>query len=203
MSRIVCLHGVPKKIVSDRGTQFTSRFWKRLHESMDTKLNFSSAYHSQTDGQTERTNQVLEDMLRACALKHGRRWDKSLPYAEFSYNNSYQASLKMAPFEALYGRKCRTPLYWYQTGESQVFCPEILQEAEKQVQIIRENLKTTQSRQKSYADNRRRELIFEVGDFVYLKVSPMRGMKRFKIKGKLSPCYIGPFKILERKGEVA
>jgi transposase InsO family protein len=142
MSRIVCLHGVPK-IVSDRGTQFTSHFWKRLHESMDTKLNFSSAYHPQTDGQTERTNQVLEDMLRACALKHGRSWDKSLPYAEFSYNNSYQASLKMAPFEALYGRKCRTPLYWNQTGESQVFGPEILQEAEKQVQIIRENLKTT------------------------------------------------------------
>jgi hypothetical protein len=110
MSRIVCLHGVPKKIVSDRGTQFTLRFWKRLHESMDTKLNFSSAYHLQTDGQTERTNQVLEDMLRACALKHGRSWDKSLPYAEFSYNNSYQANLKMAPFEALYGRKCRTPL---------------------------------------------------------------------------------------------
>jgi hypothetical protein len=152
MSRIVCLHGVPKKIVSDRGTQFTSRFWKRLHESMDTKLNFSSAYHPQTDGQTERTNQVLEDMLRACALKHGRSWDKSLPYAEFSYNNSYQASLKMAP---------------------------------------------------RYADNRRRELMFEVGDFVYLKVSPMRGMKRFKVKGKLSPRYIGPFKILERKGEVA
>jgi hypothetical protein len=203
MSMIVCLHGVPKKIVSDRGTQFTSRFWKRLHESMDTKLNFSSAYHPQTDGQTERTNQVLEDMLRACALKHGRSWDKSLPYAEFSYNNSYQASLKMAPFEALYGRKCRTPLYWNQTGESQVFGLEILQEAEKQVQIIRENLKTAQSRQKSYADNRRRELMFEVGDFVYLKVSPMRGMKRFKVKGKLSPRYIGPFKILERKGEVA
>jgi hypothetical protein len=92
---------------------------------------------------------VLEDMLRACALKHSRSWDKSLPYVEFSYNNSYQASLKMALFEALYGQKCRTPLYWNQTGESQVFGLEILQEAEKQVQIIRENLKTTQSRQKS------------------------------------------------------
>jgi hypothetical protein len=182
MSRIVCLHGVLKKIVSDRGTQFTSRFWKRLHESMDTKLNFSSAYHPQTDGQTERTNQVLEDMLRACAIKHGRRWDKSLPYVEFSYNSSYQASLKMAPFEALYGRKCKTPLYWNQTRESQVFGPEILQEAEKQVQIIRENLKTTQSRQKSYADNRRRELIFEGGDFIYLKVSPMRGMKDLRLR---------------------
>ena len=160
---------------------------------MGTKLNFSSAYHPQIDGQTKRTNQVLEDMLRACALKHGGSWDKSLPYAEFSYNNSYQASLKMAPFEALYGRKCRTPLYWSQTGESQVFGPEILQEAERQVQIIRDNLRTAQSRQKSYADTRRRELTFEVGDYVYLKVSPIRGLRRFKVKGKLSPRYIGPF----------
>jgi hypothetical protein len=97
-----------------------------LHESMDTKLNFSSAYHPQTDGQTERTNHVLEDMLRACALKYRKSWDNSLPYAKFSYNNSNQASLKMAPFEALYGRKCRTPLYWNQMGESQVFGPKFL-----------------------------------------------------------------------------
>jgi hypothetical protein len=86
---------------------------------MNTKLNFSTTYHSQTDGQTERTNQVLEDMLRACALQHCSSWDKSLPYAEFSYNNSYQTSLKMSPFEALYDRKCKTPLYWDQTGERQ------------------------------------------------------------------------------------
>jgi hypothetical protein len=111
MSRIVCLHGVPKKIVSDRGSQFTSKFWEKLHESMDTKLNFSSAYHQQIDGQTERTKQILEDMLRACALKYGKSWDKSLSYTEFSYNNSYQASIEMAPFEALYGRQCRTPLF--------------------------------------------------------------------------------------------
>jgi transposase InsO family protein len=103
MSRIVCLHGVPKKIGSDRGSQFTSRFWEKFHESIDTKLNFSSAYHPQTDGQTERTNQILEDMLRAYALKYGKSWDKSLPYTEFSYSNSYQASIKMAPFEVLYG----------------------------------------------------------------------------------------------------
>jgi hypothetical protein len=133
MSRIVCLHGVPKKIMSDKGTQFTSRFWGKLHESLDTKLNFSSAYHPQTDGQTERTNQILEDMLRACALKHGSSWDKSLPYAEFSYNNSYQSSLKMSPFEALYGRKCRTPLYWSETAERQLFGADIIREAEKQV----------------------------------------------------------------------
>ena len=149
---------------------------------MGTKLNFSSAYRPQTDGQTERINQVLEDMLRACALKHGGSWDKSLPYAEFSYNNSYQASLKMALFEALYGRKCRTPLYWSQTGESQVFGPEILKEAKRQVQIIQDNLRTAQSRQKSYADTRRRELTFEVGDYIYLKVSPIRHLHRFKIK---------------------
>jgi IS30 family transposase len=103
MSQIVCLHGVLKKIVSDRGSQFISKFWEKLHESMDTKLNFSSAYHPQIDGQTERTNQILEDMLRSCALKYGKSWDKSLPYAKFSYNNSYQASIEMAPYEAPYG----------------------------------------------------------------------------------------------------
>jgi hypothetical protein len=122
---------------------------------MDTKLNFSSAYHPQTDGQTERTNQILEDMLRACSLKHGGSWDKSLPYVVFSYKNSYQASLKMAPFEALYGRKCRTPLYWSQTGESQLFGTYIIKEAERQVHIIRENLRVAQSRQESYADGKR------------------------------------------------
>jgi hypothetical protein len=102
MSTIVYLHGVSKKIVSDRGTQFTSRFLERLHETLDTQLRFSSAYHPET----KRVNQILDDMLRACALQYGKSWDKSLPYTEFSYNNSYQESLKMAPFEMLYGRRC-------------------------------------------------------------------------------------------------
>jgi hypothetical protein len=146
MSRIVCLHGVPKKIVSDRGTQFTLKLWERLHETLDTQLRFSSACHPQTDGQTERVNQILEDMLRACALQYGRSWEKSLPYAEFSYNNSYQESLKMAPFEMLYGRRCRTPLFWNETGERKVFGPDILQEAEMQVRMVRENLRVAQSR---------------------------------------------------------
>jgi transposase InsO family protein len=106
LSRIVCLHGVQKKIVFDRGTQFTLKFWERLHETLDTQLHFSSAYHPQIDGQTKRVNQVLEDMLRTCALQYRRSWDKSLSYAEFSYNNSYQESLKMVPFEMLYGRRC-------------------------------------------------------------------------------------------------
>ena len=203
MERIVCLHGVPKRIVSDRGTQFTSKFWEKLHDALGTELRFSTAYHPQSDGQTERVNQIVEDMLRSCALQYGDSWDANLPYAEFSYNNSYQTSLKMTPFEALYGRKCRTPLFWNQTGERQVFGPDSLRIAEERVQFIRQTLKAAQSRQKSYADVRRRELVFQAGDYVYLKVSPMRGLKRFNVKGKLAPRYVGPFKILERKGEVA
>jgi hypothetical protein len=170
---------------------------------MDTKLNFSLAYHPQTDGQIERSNQILEDMLRACALKYEKSWDKSLPYTQFSYNTSYQASIKMAPYEALYGRQCRTPLFWSQTGESQVFRPEVLKDVEKQVQMVHESLKVAQSRQKSYADKRRRDLSFETRDFVYLKVSPMSGTRRFRVKGKLTPRYVEPFKIIDRKGEVA
>jgi hypothetical protein len=107
---------------------------------LDTQLCFSSAYHPQTDGQTERVNQILEDMLRAYALQYERRWDKSLSYAKFSYNNSYQESLKMAPFEMLYGRRCRTLLFWSETGEQKIFGPNILQETEKQVRMVRENL---------------------------------------------------------------
>jgi hypothetical protein len=142
-------------------------------------------------------------MLSACALQYGRSWDKSLPYTKFSYNNSYQESLKVAPFKMLYGRRCRTPLFWNETGERKVFGPDILQEAKKQVCMVRENLRVAQSRQKSYTDHRRRELSFEVGDFVYLKVSPMRGLRRFKVRGKLAPRFIRPFKILEKRGEVA
>jgi hypothetical protein len=203
MSRIVCLHGVPKKIVYDRGTQFTSKFWERLRKTLDTQLLFSSTYHPQIDGQTERVNQILEDMLRASALQYGRSWDKSLPYAEFSYNNSYQESLKMAPFDMLYGRRCQTPLFWNETGERKVFGPDILQEVEKQVRMVRENMRVAQSRQKSYADHRRRELSFDVGDFIYLKVSPMRGLCHFKVWGKLAPRFIGPFKIFEKRDGVA
>ncbi|WVZ89241.1 LOW QUALITY PROTEIN: hypothetical protein U9M48_035667 [Paspalum notatum var. saurae] len=190
-------------VVVDRLTKFTSRFWEQLHNSLDTKLRFSTAYHPQTDGQTERTNQILEDMLRACAIQYGTSWDKCLPYAEFSYNNSYQASLKKSPFETLYGKRCRTPLFWNQTCEKLVFGPDIVQDAEQQLRIVQENLRVAQSRQRSYADGRRRDLSFKVDDHVYLKVSPMRGICRFNMKGKLTPRYIRPFKILEKKGEVA
>jgi hypothetical protein len=148
-------------------------------------------------------NQILEDMLRACALQYEISWDKSLPYAEFSYNNSYQESLKMMLFEMLSGHRCQTLLFWSETREQKVFEPDIVQEVEKQDHMVRENLRVMQLRQKSYADHRRRELRFEVGDFVYLKVSPMRGLRRFKVRGKLAPRFIGPFKILEKRGEVA
>jgi hypothetical protein len=157
----------------------------------------------QTDGQTKRVNQILEDMLRACAMQYGRSWDKSLSYAEFSYNNSYQESLKMASFKVLYFRICQTPLFWNETGERKVCGPDILQEAKRQVHMVRENIRVTQSRQKRYTDHRRRELSFEVGDFVYVKVSPMRGWHRFKVRGKLAPRFIGPFKIREKRCEVA
>jgi hypothetical protein len=110
-------------------------------------------------------------MLRACALKDGKSWDKSLPYTKFSYNNSYQASIEMAPYKALYGRQCRTPLFWSQTVESQMFGPEVLRDAEEQAQMVRESMKVTQTRQKSYADKQRRDLCFKIGDFIYQNVS--------------------------------
>jgi hypothetical protein len=142
-------------------------------------------------------------MLRACVLQYDKNWDKCLPLAEFSYNNSYQTSLKMAAFEALYGHRCRTPLSWSQTSERKIFGPDLVIEAEDKVKVIQDNLKVAQSRQKSYADIWRRPLQFQVGDFVYLRVSPTRGIQRFGVKGKLAPRYIGPFEILEICGPVA
>jgi hypothetical protein len=142
-------------------------------------------------------------MLRACVLQYDKNWDKCLPLAEFSYNNSYQTSLKMAPFEALYGRRCRTPLSWSQIGEPKIFGPDLVAEAEEKVKTIQNNLKTAQSQQKSYADMRRRPLQFQIGDFVYLRVSPTRGVQRFGVKGKLAPRYIGSFEILQIGGPVA
>ena len=193
LDQIIRLHGVPKTIISDRGAQFVAHFWEQLQASLGTKLIRSSAYHPQTDGQTERVNQMLEDMLRACVIQYEKNWDKCLALAEFSYNNSYQSSLKMAPFEALYGRRCRTPLSWSQTGERKIFGPDLVIEAENKVKVIQENLKAAQSRQKSYANKRRKLLQFEVGDHVYLRVSPTKVVQRFGLKGKLAPRSIRPF----------
>jgi hypothetical protein len=203
IDQIVRLHGVPRTILSDRGALFVACFWEQLQKSLGTTVIRSSAYHPQTDGQTERVNQILEDMLRACVLHYGKNWDKCLSLAEFSYNNSYQSSLKMAPFEALYGRRCRTPLNWSQAGEMEIFGPDLVLEAENKVRVIKKNLEAAQARQKSYHDKRRKSLQFEVGDHVYLKVSPTKGVQRFGIKGKLAPRYIGPYEIKEACGPVA
>jgi hypothetical protein len=189
--------------VSDRGPQFVSKFWEELHKSLGTKLLQSSAYHPQTSGQTERVNQILEHMLRACVLESPQKWDECLPLAEFSYNNNYQESIKMAHFEALYGRQCRTPLNWSEPGERWFFRPDMVKEMEEKVQRIMHNLKKAQARQKSYGDKRRQPLYFQVKDYVYLKVSPMKGVTCFGVKGKLAPQYIGPFPILEQCGPVA
>jgi hypothetical protein len=203
IDQIVRLHGIPKTIVSDRGTQFVARFWEQLDESLGTKLIRSSSYHPQTDGRTERVNQVVEDMLRASIMHFDKSWDKCLSLAEFSYNNSYQASLKMAPFEALYGRRCRTPLNWSEAGERTLFGPDLVKDAEEKVEVIRENLKLAQMRQKSYHDKGTAPRHYAVGDYVYHKVSPTKGVQRFGVKGKLAPRYIGPYEIIKVCGPVA
>ncbi|KAL0537454.1 hypothetical protein IC582_026432 [Cucumis melo] len=203
MSEIVRLHGVPVSIVSDRDARFTSKFWKGLQTAMGTRLDFSTAFHPQTDGQTKRLNQVLEDMLRACALEFPGSWDSHLHLMEFAYNNSYQTTIGMAPFEALYGKCCRSPVCWGEVGEQRLMGPELVQSTNEAIQKIRSRMHTAQSRQKRYADVRRKDLEFEVGDKVFLKVAPMRGVVRFERRGKLSPRFVGPFEILERIGPVA
>ena len=180
------LHGVPVSIVSDRDPRFTSSFWKSLHRAMGTKLTFSTAFHPQTDGRSEWTIQTLEDMLRACMLDFKGSWEKHLPLVEFSYNNSFHASIGMAPYEALYGRKCRSPSHWDEVGERKLLGPEILQQTSDIINNIRQRMKVAQDRQKSYADTRRKDLEFEVGEKVFLKVAPLKGVLRFGKKGKLS-----------------
>lgn len=200
---IVRLHGTPVSITSDRDPRFTSRFWKGLHRAWGTKLTMSSSYHPQTDGQTERTIQTLEDMLRACVLEWAGSWDDYLCLIEFAYNNSYQSSIGMAPFEALYGRKCRTPICWNEVGEKAIEGPDLVRVTTEKVEVAKQKMKEAQSRQKSYADKHRRSIEFQPGEHVFVKISPLRGVRRFGFKGKLSPRYIGPFEVLERVGEVA
>ena len=203
ISEIVRLHGVPASIVSDRDPRFTSRFWNSLHQALGTKLKLSSAYHPQTDGQTERTIQSLEDLLRAYVLEHKGSWDTFLPLVEFTYNNSFHSSIGMAPYEALYGRRCRTPLCWVDPGENLTLGPEIIRQTTDKVKLIQDRMKTAQSRQKSYHDRRRKDIEFEVGDHVFLKVTPWTGVGRALKSKKLTSKFIGPYQILQRVGPVA
>nr|GEW47300.1 reverse transcriptase domain-containing protein [Tanacetum cinerariifolium] len=201
LKEVVCRHGVLISIISDRDSKFTSRFWRSLQEALGTRLDMSTAYHSETDGQSERTIQTLEDMFRACVIDFEGSWDRHSPLVEFSYTNSYHASIKVAPFEALHGQKCRSPVCWSEVGDSQLTGPELIREKNEKIVHIKNRLLTACSRQKSYADVRRRPLEFNVGDKVMLKVSPWKGVIRFGKRGKLSPRFIGPFKILERIDE--
>ncbi|GJW89545.1 putative nucleotidyltransferase, ribonuclease H [Tanacetum coccineum] len=196
-------HFLTIPIVSDRDPRFMSRFWKGLQKAWGTRLKFSTAFHPETDGQSERTIQTLEDMLRSCALEWAGNWDDYICLVEFAYNNSWHASIKCAPFEMLYGRKCRAPICWDQVGERILEGPEMIEVTNEKVAVAREKLKEAQTRQKSYADRHRRALEFQPGEHVFLKVSPTRGVRRFGIKGKLSPRFIGPFEILDRVGEVS
>ncbi|GJS16084.1 reverse transcriptase domain-containing protein [Tanacetum coccineum] len=179
LKEIVCRHGVPVSIISDQDPRFASRFWRSLQKSLGTNLDMSTAYHPETDGQSERTIQ------------------------EFKRHVAYHASIKAAPFEALYGRKCRSPVCWSEVGDAQLTGPEMIRETTEMIVQIKNRLLAARSRQKSYADVRRKPLEFEVGDKAMLKVSPWKGVVRFGKCGKLSPRYIGPFKILSRVGPVA
>ncbi|GJW35606.1 putative reverse transcriptase domain-containing protein [Tanacetum coccineum] len=173
-------------------------WWSHMKATLPILL-----YHPQTDGQSERTIQTLEDMLRACVIDFGKGWVNHLPLVEFSYNNSYHASIKAAPFEALYGRKCRSPVCWTEVGEAQILGPELIQETTEKIIQIKQRMQAARDRQKSYADLKRKPMEFQVGDKVMLKVSPWKGVVRFGKRGKLNPRYVGPFKVIERVGEVA
>lgn len=203
MKEIIRLHGVPVSITSDKDPRFTSNFWKALQQVLGAQLNYSTTYHPSTDGQSERTIQVLEDLLRVCVLDFGGSWEDHLALVEFVYNNSYQSSIDMAPFEALHGRKCGTPTCWFEVGEKQLLGPGLVEETTEKVKMLRKRLQAVQDRHRAYANAYRRDLQFQKGEKVYLKVSPMKGVFRFGRSGKLSPRFIGPFEIVKRVGEVA
>ncbi|GJX96555.1 putative reverse transcriptase domain-containing protein [Tanacetum coccineum] len=203
----------------DRDSRFTSRFWQSMQKALGTRLDMSMAYHLQTDGQSERTIQTLEDMLRACVLDLEGIWDVHLPLVEFSYNNSYHSSVRCAPFEALYvspqthiplrpnlevlHRKYHSPIMWTEVGKGQLIGPELVQETSEKILQIKDRLKHARGRQKSYVDKRRKPLEFSVGEYVLLKVSPWKCVVRFGKKRKLTPRFVRPFEIIERIGPVA
>ncbi|GJT60438.1 putative reverse transcriptase domain-containing protein [Tanacetum coccineum] len=147
MKEVVTRHGVPVSIISDRDGRFTSLFWKALNKALGTRLDMSTAYHPETDGQSERTIQTLEDMLRACVLDFRKNWDRHLPLVEFSYNNSYHTSIKAAPFEALYGRKCRSPVCWAEVGDAQLTGPAIIHETTEKIIQIKNKIQAARDRQ--------------------------------------------------------
>nr|GEX85066.1 putative reverse transcriptase domain-containing protein [Tanacetum cinerariifolium] len=203
MKEVVTRHGVPVSIISDHDGRFTSLFWQALHNALGTRSDMSTTYHLEIDGQSERMIQTLEDMVRACVIDFMKSWDRHLPIVEFSYNNSYHTSIKAAPFEALYGRKCRSPVCWAEVGDAQLTGPEIIHETTKKIVQIKSRIQAARDRQKSYVDLKQKPIDFQVGDKVMLKVSPWKEVVRFGKRGKLNPRYIGPFQVLSKVGDVA
>nr|GFB35420.1 putative reverse transcriptase domain-containing protein [Tanacetum cinerariifolium] len=203
LKEVVTRHGIPVSIISNRDPRFASNFWRSLQNALGIRLDMSTAYHPETNGQSERTIQTLKDILRACAIDFGKGWVNHSPLVEFSYNNSYHATIKTTPFEALYGRKCRSPICWTKVGEAQILDPKLIQETTEKIVQIKQRMQAARDRQKSYADLKRKPMEFQVGDKVMLKVSPWKGVVLFGKWGKLNPRYVGPFKVLERVGDVA
>nr|GEY52613.1 putative reverse transcriptase domain-containing protein [Tanacetum cinerariifolium] len=154
INEVVSRHRVPVSIISDRDGRFTSHFWQSLQKALGTRLDMSTSYYPQTDGQSERTIQTLENMLRACVMDFRKAWDRHLPLVEFLYNNSYHRSIKVVSFEALYGRQFRSPIYWSEVRDSQLTGPEIIHETTKNIIQIKSRIRATRDRQKSYADVR-------------------------------------------------
>jgi hypothetical protein len=169
----------------------------------ETKLLFGIAYHPQTDGQIERVNKIVEDMIRMHVMHQPKKWEDYLPLVEFSYNNGYQESLRMSPFEALYGRHCKIPVSWSNPVEKITIGPNMLKEMEQKVIQIKQILKIAQDRQKHYADRKITPREFKAGDHVYLRVRPRKSSLRMGACAKFSPRYCGPFEILDRVGPIA
>ncbi|GKD47993.1 putative reverse transcriptase domain-containing protein [Tanacetum coccineum] len=178
LKEVVSKHGVSISIISNRDGRFTSPFWQSLNKALGTQLDMSTAYHPQTDGQSERTIQTLEDMLRASVIDFGKGWDRHLPL-------------------------CRSPICWAEVGDAQLIGPEIIHETTKKIFQIKKRIQAAHDRQKSLADRNRKPMEFQVGDMVMLKVSPWKGVIRFGKRGKLNPCYIGPFKVLAKVEMIA
>jgi hypothetical protein len=203
MKEVARLHGIPKTIVCDRDPKFTSKFWKGLFKGFGMNLNFSTTYHPESDGKTKRVNRVIEDILRMYVMDKPSKCEDYLHLVEFAYNNGYQESLKMSPFEELYGRKCNTPVSWDNIADRAVVGPELLKEMEEKMLKIKQNLKVAQDRKKRYADKNRTHREFKVGDHVFLKVKANRSSLRLGNCLKLAARFCGPLEILERIGLVA
>nr|GEX63131.1 reverse transcriptase domain-containing protein [Tanacetum cinerariifolium] len=201
----ICFHPGKANVVADALSRKEQNkpLRKSLNKALGTQLVMSTAYHPQTDGQSERTIQTLEDMLLACVIDFGKGWDRHLPLIKFSYNNSYHTSIKAALFKAFYGHKCRSPICWAEVGDAQLTGLEIIHETTEKIIQIKKRIQVVRNRQISYVDRRRKPLDFQVGDKVMLKVSLWKGVICFGKRGKLNLYYVGPFKILIKVGTVA